>query len=260
MSALFRIAVIIRTATARDRYDRALQYSNAVFLDQFDIDYVKTRYPKLHGHNILAHRLGRAITDRRKFIKYSREHRDRLDASEFGQAEPTIMMPKQQQEDLVVNMAGSHSKDAAEASTVKQSSKATTLLPSKVMENLAAPIEEDDNISFVSASTSFDAEGSVLTLPSLDDISQGKQEFECPICCTIQRFCKPRAWKTHAFRDLKAYVCTASNSKNCDKLVFSDRNSWFQHELQHRVNYGCIICDSGAVYVEENTHGASCEP
>lgn len=124
-------------------------------------------------------------------------------------------------------------RDPAEAFTVKGSSKATTLLPANVnINNLEIPVEdEDDNISFVSASTSFNAQSSILTLPSLDDISQGKPEFECPICRTIQRFVKPRAWKIHAFRDLKAYLCTASISKDCDRLTFSDRSLWFQHEL-----------------------------
>lgn len=141
--------------------------------------------------------------------------------------------------------------DPADAS-IKQSSKATTLLPAKVINNLAVPAEDDDNVSFISASTSFNTEGSVLTLPSLDDISQGKPEFECPICRTIQHFRKPRAWKIHAFVDLKAYLCTASNSKDYDRLAFSDRNSWFQHELQHRVQYGCTICDSGPYLSRES--------
>ncbi|KAH6984297.1 hypothetical protein BKA56DRAFT_614044 [Ilyonectria sp. MPI-CAGE-AT-0026] len=254
LSTLFRIARIIRTATARDRYDRALQYSNAAFLDQFDLDYVKTRYPKLNDYDVLARRLGRAITDRRKFIKYSRDHGDRLDASESVQIGLPLVTSKQQPEDPVLDTTDPHStirgvaatsvQDPADSST-KQSSKATTLLPAKVINNLAVPAEDDDNVSFVSASTSFNTEGSVLTLPSLDDISQGKPEFECPICRIIQYFHKPRAWKTHAFRDLKAYLCTASNSKDCDRLAFPDRTSWFQHELQHRVHYSCTLCDSG---------------
>ncbi|RYP16572.1 hypothetical protein DL765_005033 [Monosporascus sp. GIB2] len=193
LSALFRIAVIIRTATARDRYDRALQYSNADFLDQFDIDYVRTRYPKLNDHHVLAQRLGRAITNRRKFIAYSRDHGDRLHADGSREMQSPLETLKQKQKDPVLDTTSRSGalpgRDRADAFTVKESSKATTLLPAKVnMNNLAAAAgEENDNVSFVSASTSFNTEGSVLTLPSLEDISQGKPEFECPICRTIQR-------------------------------------------------------------------------
>ncbi|RYO82471.1 hypothetical protein DL766_007393 [Monosporascus sp. MC13-8B] len=195
LSALFRIAVIIRTATARDRYDRALQYSNADFLDHFDIDYVRTRYPKLNGHHVLAQGLGRAITNRRKFIAYSRDHGDRLHADGSRKMEPHLETLKQKQKekdpalDTTSRSGALPERDRADAFTGKESSKETTLLPAKVnMNNLAVTTEEEnDNVSFVSASTSFNTEGSVLTLPSLEDISQGKPEFECPICRTIQR-------------------------------------------------------------------------
>lgn len=50
----------------------------------------------------------------------------------------------------------------------------------------------------------------------------------------------------HAFRDLKSYVCTFDDEK-CKTELFEDRNSWFEHELQHhRSRYTCSLCREGA--------------
>ena len=49
----------------------------------------------------------------------------------------------------------------------------------------------------------------------------------------------------HAFRDLKAYVCTAGQEE-CDVEFFGDRDSWFEHELkEHRAGYKCSLCQLG---------------
>lgn len=49
----------------------------------------------------------------------------------------------------------------------------------------------------------------------------------------------------HAFRDLKSYVCTFDDEK-CKIELFEDRNSWFEHELQHhRSRCSCSLCREG---------------
>ncbi len=49
----------------------------------------------------------------------------------------------------------------------------------------------------------------------------------------------------HAFRDLKAYVCTCGGPE-CDDAFFGDRSSWFEHELrEHRAPYSCVLCGWG---------------
>ena len=52
-----------------------------------------------------------------------------------------------------------------------------------------------------------------------------------------------RANRIHAFRDLKAYVCTAGQDE-CDAEFFGDRDAWFEHELkEHRARYKCSLCN-----------------
>lgn len=174
LRALFRIGTLVRKATPRDRFDRALQQSEYAFAAQFDINYVEERYPKLASEKSrwLSLRLGNANAKRRQFINYVRDHRAKLEGEE-----------------------NDHALDAA---TMKQSSKATTFVVPRNMstsEFLRSPPEvDDDSISLVSASTAFDTETS-LRLPSLADLGPDGEYFECPICFTLQSFRNEKSWK-----------------------------------------------------------------
>jgi len=39
-------------------------------------------------------------------------------------------------------------------------------------------------------------------------------------------------------------MCT-STDRDCDGLLFRDRESWFDHELQHRAPFCCLLCNRG---------------
>lgn len=77
---LFRISMLIRKATPRDRLAKAIQDRREPFMDQFDINYVQERYPRLARpeNTWLLKRLGRAITYRRQYLRYCRVHKERL--------------------------------------------------------------------------------------------------------------------------------------------------------------------------------------
>lgn len=174
LKALFRVGILVRKATPRDRFERALQQSEFAFTAQFDINYIQERYPKLASNESvwLASRLGGANAKRRQFINYVRDHKAKLEVEDTN---PT-----------------------AEAATVAQSTKATTFaVPENLSaaEFLGASLEvEDDSVSLVSATTAFDADNS-LRLPSLADLSPSGEYFECPICFTLQSFRKEKSWK-----------------------------------------------------------------
>lgn len=72
--------------------------------------------------------------------------------------------------------------------------------------------------------------------------------------------------RIHAYRDLKAYVCTLGGSE-CDAEFFGDRDSWFEHELRkHRCQYTCILCSKGIFSFDSlqahilTTHGHMSDP
>ncbi|KAI1413447.1 hypothetical protein F5Y13DRAFT_189354 [Hypoxylon sp. FL1857] len=248
--SLFRIGVLVRKASPRDRFQRALQHSESAFPAWFDIDYVRHKYPKLcrPDSRELAERLGSANAKRRQYIKYCRDHKTRLGRV----TEESLPAP-----------GGDQEEDLEDGTTAKLSSKATTLLPfgsselAKLESNVA---EEEDAVSFSTASTTFESAMS-LTLPSLEELSPDSEPFECPICFTLQSFRREKAWKFHAFSDLKAYVCTVGG-QGCANELFRDRNTWFDHELlAHRSKYICPLCSedvggkaSLALHVE-SSHG-----
>ncbi|EHK41994.1 hypothetical protein TRIATDRAFT_175603, partial [Trichoderma atroviride IMI 206040] len=184
------------------------------------------KYSKL-ANSPLSIRFGSGIAKRRNFIRYCRDHRSRL-----GMDETNIH-------------------DVADTELL--SSKATTLAPPPNFD-LTSQEEEGDNFSLASAST-MATSLSNLTLPSLVDLAPTSQPFECPICFTIQSFENEKSWKLHAFRDLKAYVCTLGGAE-CDAELFEDRDSWFEHELRkHRSQYFCILCRSaGFSYLDLQAH------
>ncbi|KAF7558494.1 hypothetical protein G7046_g5665 [Stylonectria norvegica] len=216
ISSLFRIGILVRKMAPRDRFKRALQLSNLQFPDTYDIEHVRQKYPKTNER--LSERLGGAIAKRRQFIKYSRDHRSRLGVDEFAGDSNTR--------------------------TERQSSKATTFVPeSRLLPNIEAE-DLDDIMSMMTASTTMESL-SVLKLPQLADLTNNEEPFECPICFTLQAFQTEKSWRIHAFRDLKAYICTVGGTA-CASEFFGDRDSWFEHELRyHRARYSCPLCKSG---------------
>ncbi|KAH6849664.1 hypothetical protein B0I37DRAFT_306700, partial [Chaetomium sp. MPI-CAGE-AT-0009] len=165
----------------------------------------------------LVSRLGRAITLRRQFLRYCRDHQAALGGPEQG---------------------------TSQAEFTELGTKASTLDP-----NLLKAIEnepEEDGLSYTSAARSdFAQEDAVLELPSLQVVAKDQSEFECPLCRTIQNIKRENQWKRHAFSDLKPYVCTMGSSE-CDLQLFGDSRTWFEHELQHhRCHWVCALCSRG---------------
>ncbi|KAI1456076.1 hypothetical protein F4805DRAFT_250128 [Annulohypoxylon moriforme] len=214
LRSLFRIGMLIRKASPRDRFQQALKSTDCVFPALFDVDHARHKYPKLCEPNAqtLAERIGNANAKRRQFIKYCRDHKSRLEFEEER--------------------------------SEKQSSKATTLPPigSTQLNQLEwNTVEDEDNISLTTASTIFESTES-CRLPALRELSPESNLFECPICFTLQSFRREKAWKYHAFCDLKAYICTVGGPE-CEEKLFVTRNAWFEHELKiHRSKYVCPIC------------------
>ncbi|KAL8382715.1 hypothetical protein RB595_006483 [Gaeumannomyces hyphopodioides] len=229
---LFRLAMLVRKAGPRDRFKHALQASETTFPDDFDINYLREKYPKLRQPEFgwILKRLGGANAKRRQFMKYCRDHNRRLSAEPSREAAAT--------EERVVPTP-----------TELLSSKATTFAPQALAATVALQTSDavddepdEDIVSQLSASTTTNAL-SALRLPSLEDLSPDGKPIECPICHTIQKFRHDRAWRAHAFRDLKAYVCIAG--LDCNE-IFGDRNTWFEHELHyHRAIHTCNLCIGG---------------
>ncbi|KAG4435673.1 hypothetical protein IFR05_008839 [Cadophora sp. M221] len=240
---LFRFSIIIRNNTNRDRYAKAAAAAiTNPFNDQFDICHVEHKFPTLAKRNDrwLIDRLGKAVTQRRQYLKYCREHHNKT-AKEPQNAEPGIVVVRnleassQMPSRLVPSVRSDYSKPT---STLAPTQASTLILTSGQM------IEEEveDTQSQTSYTTSTDEESSNATLSviKLEEVSKGFKQFECPYCWQIQTARNQKAWKKHVLSDLKPYVCTF---EDCELKLFSDRHTWFSHELKdHRQEWRCYFC------------------
>jgi hypothetical protein len=78
ITSLFKVSMLVKKATTRDRYAKAASAKEDAFLAEFDIRHVADKYPKIRTKPWLLERLGRAITQRRQFLRYCRNHKHRI--------------------------------------------------------------------------------------------------------------------------------------------------------------------------------------
>lgn len=206
-------SIIIRNATPRDRYIKANSSTNNPFIDSFDIAHVGHKFPKVdcEGQEWLKRRLGKAIAQRRQFLKYCREHHDKFSRS-TQQDQLNVDVPsarKDGHDDLAlprdVRLTSGSGEEAGTIRSVPTSAlaptDASTLQPSRlgVTEGVAEGDTEDipDSYSQTSYATSIHddiASESKLHPPSLRDITSAFP-FECPYCWTLQEIINEKLWR-----------------------------------------------------------------
>lgn len=237
MASLFRMAVFIRNASPRDRFAKALS-SPSPFDGSFDIAHVQHKHPKfdVETRHWLRDRLGKAITQRRQFLRYAREHRNKL------AEEPTDLWKPVTDDELrpvaQVQITRTTKTNVTGGISVSAPTAASTLL----LKEMPVMLEDShDNQSQTSyALSTGDNKEEQIQLPQLSDVSQGRLVFECPLCWTMQEISKESTWRKHVFSDLRPYLCTF---ESCDLKLFADRKVWFDHELsQHRAQWLCPFC------------------
>ncbi|KAI0542939.1 hypothetical protein GGR58DRAFT_496404 [Xylaria digitata] len=245
ITRLFRVSSLIRQASPTDLFTKALSRSRYRFNDQFDIARVGEKYPKLaEAERVwLRERLSRAITQRRHYLSYIQDHRDKLEDAyrNSTRVEPTLKVPEMQLGALQ-KISDSSSRPSAFFT------KASSLIPGQIKpEMLTAEDEsdpEDDKKSYTTIFHSIDGgldQSMSNRIPMLKELQSGsKKEIECPFCFRTKKFKNERQWRLHVFSDLRPYICTFPN---CDAPYFSNVNEWFRHEMElHRVNYNCRLC------------------
>jgi hypothetical protein len=78
LTSLFKVSMLVKKATTRDRYARAANAKDKPYLAEFDIRHVADKYPKAREHPWLLERLGTAINQRRQYLRYCRNHKNRI--------------------------------------------------------------------------------------------------------------------------------------------------------------------------------------
>lgn len=212
---------------------------------------------ELAGKRWLKIRLGKAITWRRQYLRYCREHHKRLsEATPLPDASGDI---KGLDKQMLTELPGPETGNGPikpQAPSFLAPTKASTL----IIDNLVAV---EDNHSRVSYATSMNETSipDILRIMPLKKASEGRPQFVCPYCWTIQRQVKENAWRfegqmsllfvsdinlvhrKHVLKDIRPYVCTF---EDCNLKLFAERHSWFEHEMQdHRCKWRCNFCSRG---------------
>lgn len=78
LTSLFKVSMLVKKATTRDRYARAASAKGDPYLVEFDIRHVADKFPKAREQPWLLERLGTAITQRRRYLRYCRNHKNRI--------------------------------------------------------------------------------------------------------------------------------------------------------------------------------------
>ncbi|KAK0334423.1 hypothetical protein LTR02_010162 [Friedmanniomyces endolithicus] len=249
ITSLLKVSVLLRSATTRDRYARAAAASEShAFVPDFDIRHVKDEYPKVGKRPWLAKRLGTAIAQRRQFLRYSKDHSEKIARESRVSAQPeiTLSLAVTQVAPSVNRTSRGGGYGTLGAPTIAETT-ASTVDVARLQGVMLRPAQLDqdntdaqsESLSYLSSQSSLAVEGK-LQVVRLDTLSTARVPFECPYCHGIVSMRSQGAWKKHVFRDLRAYVCTF---KDCKEGLFEDRQTWFEHELsQHRRHWVCLSC------------------
>lgn len=207
IASLFKLSILIRNSSSRDRYAKALaSSSNAPFNEQFDIDHVGNKFPRLYRDDgeWLRMRLGKAITQKRQYLRYCREHREKL--SKVPEPLNTSeTLPELEMGNAFLTVKGQQIEVISDAQTVV-SRPTSTLAPTTASSVVPAKFEhlgnleeqdEDENRSQTSYATSVneDETDNRLSVVALEEVAGTAQSFECPYCWTIQRTSNQRTWR-----------------------------------------------------------------
>ncbi|KAH7092032.1 hypothetical protein FB567DRAFT_516332 [Paraphoma chrysanthemicola] len=243
IAGLFRLSVIIRKYSPRDRFAKALSGPNP-FNEAFDVAHTGHKFPKLAKTSCswLQVRLGRAITQRRRFLQYTREHRQKLSSVTLVQrtvqtqivVEPSVITTAVP----TTSLAG-QTVTSRPLSTLAPTSASTLMLPDF---SLLDDIDHPDDRSQTSYAQSLGDQDSdaQIQIPALASVSHGFSTFECPFCWSIQTLNKESSWQKHVYTDLRPYVCTF---EACDVKLYTQRRDWWEHEARHhRLRWKCHFC------------------
>ena len=180
---MFRVSVLIRNATPRDRYARAEKRGEP--LDpHFDISHVGQKFPIIHRTVWLERRLGEAITRRRRFLGYCRKHHDALASRE------EVIKSTEEADEVEYDESKSKGR-----STFAPTAASTLVLSRLKNTSTDALVDEAKSQTSYATSVGDDQGDNALRVPNIPVEAADGQHFECPYCWSIQKFETRNSWK-----------------------------------------------------------------
>ena len=209
ISCLFQMSMLVRRP-ARHNFLTEEQPSDISAFEPFDINHVKDKYPRTPEG--LAERLGQAMTQRRKQLKYRERHHAKLSQG-------------------LDAMSENH---AQEKESILSETDATYFNPRAIDDEDDSSKSDYSQTSYASTLSS----GGDITIPAPPKGAIGGQSFECPYCYFLITAKDTRSWHKHVFLDLQPYICTVSGCPTGHKL-YSTQHDWARHlKISHPTEWG----------------------
>ncbi|KAI1375355.1 hypothetical protein F4677DRAFT_446435 [Hypoxylon crocopeplum] len=220
LECLFRLSITIANPAPHDQFKSRAGADVLNHYEEYDIRHVREKFPHLRPD--LTERLGKAITLRRQYFRYRKEHQDKLaeglDTDEdVGDGRTTIAssVPK-------------HLKDSVNEASA--------------LGILMSDLDDRSDTSTTSYAPSSVNQDQLNIPPIPNEYLDGP--FMCPFCYLIIEVGSRQSWKKHVFGDLRPYVCLESCL--AQEHQFSHRSDWARHMRQvHWRQWHCAFGCSG---------------
>lgn len=199
INCLFEMSILVRKPARHDIRVGSTQDEMTDY-EWVDQRHVTDKFPNADGN--LALRLARAITQRRRYLKYRERHAAKLrQGIDHGAPGALHSGSEVLSETVATNIRNWNLDfdDKASDSGFTQTSYASTLLS-----------------------------GDHLTIPAPPRASHDGAPFECPYCFFVIMIRSRTAWNRHVFHDLQPYVCIDINCVTPNKL-YPTRHDWSNH-------------------------------
>lgn len=226
VDCLYKMSMLIRRPAQHDVLLGSHKIDAAAF-EPYDREHVRNKYPD--ADDVTIQRLGSAITQRRRYLKYRDRHHAKLGKGIDG----------------VQGIQGTQA-------TVTQSALSETIATD--FQTLTTDFEEtcsNSGFSQTSYAPSL-TDGGLITIPPLPKESAGGKPFECPYCFFPIEINGKRLWTRHIVKDIKPYVCIFPDCRTPDRL-FESRREWFFHlTTKHRVHdLICPLCKDSLMSLKQ---------
>ncbi|KAL8979961.1 MAG: hypothetical protein Q9205_004831 [Flavoplaca limonia] len=215
IQCLYKLAMIIRNPAQHDFLAESYKADTAAF-EPFDEQHVRNKFPQAKEE--LIHRLAKALTRRRGYLKYRARHSMKLEKGLEG-----------------IKIGG-----GGVAASISETT-ASVLQAQPVDYNETS---SDSGIPVTSYASSI-VEGGTITVPPPPKGSLAGNPFPCPYCHFIINPATTHAWHRHIFTDLRPYTCMYQPCRTPDKL-YPSRHDWLGHihDIHDIESLLCPLCQA----------------
>jgi hypothetical protein len=192
IASLLKLSIVIQKSSRQAKFaksSREKQYDS-----QFDVLHVKEIFPYVANNDTLVAKLGKANAQRRQWISYRRQHRQRLslktDApgghmSDSRSLAPTDLYSQGEQRTNVASSVSFSSRGPQGSATADRSTVATTFNEGLQIARPERTAGEEASETLYSASSVSGENKERVLVPQPPPESTDGKPFECPFCFSV---------------------------------------------------------------------------